>query len=83
MNGESDFQNWIDCKRDVGPGEGFTGAVMEGVRRQARARRRPWRHVAMQVGRLSAGPVARWAVAAVVVIASIIRLTLSMVVSIE
>lgn len=84
MNDESDYREWLaDRRRPAGAGDDFTGAVMAAAREHVRTRRMSLRPVATWAGGLLRGPVTKWAVAAGVVAASLVRVVLSMVVSVQ
>jgi len=83
MGSDSKYQDWIDWRRrSDSPGD-FTETVMCGIRRYDQSRHRPFRGMATVVRGVSTRWPARLAVAAAVAVFGLIRLALSVYLSVE
>jgi hypothetical protein len=83
MISDSEYQDWIDYKRGHESPHGFTHGVMNQVRQYDQSRRRPFRHFADTIRSVSTRWPTKLAVAASVVGIGLIRIVLSLYLSLK
>jgi hypothetical protein len=83
MINDRKYQDWIDCKRKHEPTHDFTHSVMNQIRQHDQSRRRPFRKFVAAIQSISTRWPAKLAAAAAVVLLGIIRLALSIYLSVE
>jgi len=83
MISDREYQEWIDCKRSPEPAGGFTHRVMSRIRRYDQSRHRPFRKLTAAIRSVSTRWPTKLAVAATVLLIGLLRLVLSVYLSVE
>ena len=83
MGSDSKYQDWIDWKRRSDSPRDFTETVMCGIRQYEQSRRRPFRRAATVIRGVSTRWPTRLAVAAAVAVLGLVRLALSVYLSVQ